>query len=323
MSNVQKVSELKKVIKNGLTPLINNNYIFLDLPYYTNVGDILIWQGTLDYLETLPYKCLYSSSIENYKKPEIDKDVIILLIGGGNFSDLWYRHQVFRKKIIGEFPDNKIIILPQSIYFKDEEILKNDAAVFSQHKNLTICLRDQSSLEIANAYFPNSVNVLLPDMAFCMNMKKWQKAIKPTENRILFLNRNDMEKNQNLTYDIVPHEAEWHDWSTMEKTTSGFRWFCRFRGVLHRVDRSFHTNLNNYVSDIAYKKILRTSYIKKGIGFLSQYSYIYTTRLHAAILAVLLNKKFTFFDNSYGKNSGFYDTWLRDVDSIHFIREDK
>jgi exopolysaccharide biosynthesis predicted pyruvyltransferase EpsI len=51
---------------------------------------------------------------------------------------------------------------------------------------------------------------------------------------------------------------------------------------------------------------------------LSKYDYVFTTRLHGAILSLLLHKKFTFFDNSYGKNKGFYDTWLKDVDGIKF-----
>jgi glycosyltransferase involved in cell wall biosynthesis len=34
---------------------------------------------------------------------------------------------------------------------------------------------------------------------------------------------------------------------------------------------------------------------------------------------VLLEKPFVFFDNSYGKNSGFFETWLSDLDEVKFM----
>jgi pyruvyl transferase EpsO len=288
------------------------------LPYYTNIGDTLIWEGTLDYLKTLPCRCLYSSSIENYKKPEIDENVIILLMGGGNFGDLWYRHQVFRKLILESFPHNRIILLPQSIYFQNEDVLKEDALAFSKHTNLIMCFRDKCSLKIANEYFQNSNNILLPDMAFCMDVSKWKKYIKPVENKILFLDRKDVEKNNDQHYDVISSNAENHDWPTMEKAVSFLTVFYKIQRVLKKTDGVFSSNLNNFVSDRVYKGIVRKYFIKKGISFLSQYSYIYTTRLHAAILSILLEKEFFFFDNSYGKNKGFYDTWLHNVETIKF-----
>ena len=62
--------------------------------------------------------------------------------------------------------------------------------------------------------------------------------------------------------------------------------------------------------------ILRPQLIRKGIEFVSQYREIYTTRLHVFILSILLGKSCTIIDNSYGKNSSFYETWLKNVDGI-------
>jgi len=315
----QKISELKNIIQKELAPLITSDYIFLDLPYFANVGDTLIWQGTLDFLKTLPYKCLYSSSIENYRNPKISKEVIILLMGGGNFSDLWYRHQVFRKRILQSFPENIIIQLPQSIYYSDENILKEDIGVFVQHKHLIMCLRDEQSLDFANKYFPNSNNILVPDMAFYMDLSKWAKYVKPTKNRILFLSRKDSEKKHDQHYEIVPQEAEVRDWPTMEKRLRLFTVFSIIQRILRKIDNIVSFNLNNSFSDGMYKKYFRKYFIMSGISFLSGYSYIYTTRLHVGILSILLGKEFSFFDNSYGKNKGFYDAWLQNVDTIKFI----
>ena len=323
MTYQEKIVELKGIIQQRLIPLITNDYIVLDLPYYTNIGDSLIWQGTLDLLKHLPYKCLYSSSIGNYIKPNIDKGVIILFMGGGNFGDIWYGHQLFREKILESFPDNPIIQLPQSIYFNNFDILQKSAEAFSKHKHITICCRDQSSLDIVNKYFINSNNILLPDMAFCIDISQWIKYIKPAGDKILFLDRKDCEKDNNQQYKVVPADAEIHDWPTMEKNTSLDLNFHRGQLVFKKIDKIFHSNLNNYFSDFMYRKAIRKHFIKTGVQFISSYSYIYTTRLHVAIISMLLDKDFSFFDNSYGKNSGFYNNWLQDVERIEFIKNHK
>ena len=60
-------------------------------------------------------------------------------------------------------------------------------------------------------------------------------------------------------------------------------------------------------------------YIRKGIHFVNGYDIVYTTRLHVAILSVLLNKQVYFFDNSYGKNSALYNTWLLEFPNIKLV----
>ncbi|UVP53814.1 polysaccharide pyruvyl transferase family protein [Bacteroides cellulosilyticus] len=55
--------------------------------------------------------------------------------------------------------------------------------------------------------------------------------------------------------------------------------------------------------------------------FINPYKEIYTTRLHVAILSILTHKPFMFIDNSYGKNSSFYNTWLTDLNGSTFVRE--
>lgn len=46
MNATQKKKQLMDTITKVLTPLIDNDYVYLDLPYYNNLGDVLIWEGT-------------------------------------------------------------------------------------------------------------------------------------------------------------------------------------------------------------------------------------------------------------------------------------
>jgi pyruvyl transferase EpsO len=260
--------------------------------------------------------------MSNYTKPNIDKNVIILLQGGGNFGDIWREHQEFRIRILKDFPDNKIILLPQSIHYDSKDILLEDAEEFNCHKYLTMCFRDKKSLEVADKYFKNSRNILMPDMSFNVDFVLWKNYIRPViKNKILFLNRKDCEKSVNENYEIVPDNAENCDWPTMERPLIVISIFYKITALLSRIDNVFFTCSNNKISDFISQRILRKYYIIKGIKFISQYNYIYTTRLHAGILAFILGKKIAFFDNSYGKNYGVYQAWLKNVENVMFIEK--
>jgi len=76
------ISSLREKIRDTLTPLITHDYVLLDLPYYDNIGDTLIWEGTREFLKTLPYKCLYYASKDSFRYRELPSEAIILLSGG-------------------------------------------------------------------------------------------------------------------------------------------------------------------------------------------------------------------------------------------------
>ena len=107
----EKINKLRTEIAKALIPVIDNDYVLLGLPYYDNVGDVLIWEGTENFLRTLSHKCLKRASIDTFDFGILDSNVIILLQGGGNFGDIWIEHQAFRLKIIEKYPQNKIVIL--------------------------------------------------------------------------------------------------------------------------------------------------------------------------------------------------------------------
>ena len=50
MTNKEKNIFLREKIFATLVPLINKTCIFLDAPYYHNIGDVLIWEGTKSFI---------------------------------------------------------------------------------------------------------------------------------------------------------------------------------------------------------------------------------------------------------------------------------
>ena len=75
----------------------------------------------------------------------------------------------------------------------------------------------------------------------------------------------------------------------------------------------------------AYNDFLINEYyphaLQSAISQLSSYKQIYSTRLHAAIISFMLGKDVVLLDNSYGKNSAFYETWWKDEPMIHFEKD--
>lgn len=313
-----KVVELRKAIEEKLTPLIDNDYVLLDLPYYDNIGDTLIWEGTREFLGKLPHKCLYYASKDSFRYKKMPLDVVILLQGGGNFGDLYRQHSEFRKKIIFLYPDNKIIILPQSVFYQTNQYVADDARVYSSHKNLYICARELYSFDYLERHFQNKC-LLVPDMAFYLDVAKYRAL--DNENRILYLRRKDKELASDTTYLQVPQNAEVHDWPTYEQS---FRKAELVEKTCYKIARlmnllgvrdSYKVKVDDWKRNYFYRKF----YVQVGIDFLSPYSIIYTTRLHVMILGLLLGKKLFLINNSSGKVINYYATWLKGLDNVNVI----
>ncbi|MBR1808755.1 MAG: polysaccharide pyruvyl transferase family protein [Paludibacteraceae bacterium] len=308
MKASDKIQQLKSIIKQRLVPLINHDYWLLEVPYYTNVGDTLIWQGELDFLKTLPYKCKGMCSYYSAAPENIKPDDIILFQGGGNFGDLWDAPQQFRMDVVKKYPNNKIIFFPQTVWFEHEEKQKECAELLSHSPNISICARDSFSFDLLNKHFSNNI-LLVPDMAFFINMDRWRKTYTP--NGDLLIERSDKElKQYSQLEELSKQNITISDWLPFTENSWQKTWLRRTRKYLP------------FMSDWYAMHIFRPYLIRSGIKLISSHKKIYSTRLHAAILSVLLDKTvdLTWFDNSYGKNLHFHETWLNDLDGITFIR---
>lgn len=313
MNFLEKKRQLDELIKKAVLPLIDNDYVFYGLPYYSNVGDTLIWNGELELLKKSRQRCIEVCSWCGYPKRRLDDKIVILITGGGYFGDVWRR--AWQEVLDGIRPNinNKIIIMPCSVWYDNELIRDEDAAYLSNFKNLTILVRDRASLEIVQKYFSNEV-LLVPDMAFCMSEKQIKRfvcASAPTG--VLYFKRRDKESVGEMT--IPEQEYVEQDWLPMEHDDRCIRIFNRLLGYsyyLNRISPTFKLKAQH----LLYRKIYRSHITSVGIRQLSQFDRIYTTRLHGMILGTMLGKDVRFIDNSYGKISSFYETWLSDCDNV-------
>lgn len=233
MNHIEKINELKSVIKKELAPLITNDYVLWGLPYHSNIGDTLIWEGELEFLKTLPYKCFGTCGWNEYEPKTLSKDTVILIHGGGYFGDVWRLVWEYVLNTIEHYPDNRIILLPNTIFYNDVELMRSDAERMAKLKHLTICARDRKSYKIAKENFKNEVR-LVPDMAFYISLNYLEKWSLPETETVLYLKRIDKELGvQDIC--IKAEHIDVRDWPTMDDTPSiGERIFYKGRALYYK-----------------------------------------------------------------------------------------
>lgn len=307
-----KILQLKNNITQSLRPLIGRECIILDAPYYHNIGDVLIWKGEMSFLSEHHVRCLYNASYETCTFPEIAKDVTVLFNGGGNLGDIYPEHMDFLLKIVSRYPDNRIVICPQTVYYKDKSHMKNDFKLLLQHKDLYFCARDKVTFNMLAEYFGNRTR-LLPDMAFCISEADLRKYTQKTTKTRLVIERKDCET---LAERVSNSGGDISDWPTFEHS---FHKTTFLNKVLKRISDAhipYVSKCGNQFWDYYFVHCFAEMMFKEGVRFISSYRQIETTRLHGCILSILLGKEITLIDNSYGKNSNFYNTWLYDMDNV-------
>lgn len=293
-----------------ITALIpaRNPIVYLDYPVHTNIGDLLIERGADHFLSYYGYNVVERRSYYDFcacAVKRVDRDMTILLHGGGNFGDLYDQHQVFREKIIETFPHNRIVLLPQTIHFESNERLRTSAAIFARHENLHVCLRDERSFEIFQRHFANPA-YLTPDMAHFL----WGEFAQPkprqgAPNTLVFA-RKDKELRE------LPPVGNGHqqpiDWIDVVRPQDEF---------IHRALRKLHVKhcriCGHWSLYPAWRTFLRDRLIARAERLVSDYDAVVTNRLHMAILALLMGRKVVMADNSYGKLSSYYSAWLKDI----------
>jgi len=316
---MKQIAIYQKTLQETLNRLITNDYILIGLPNHGNVGDSLIWQATLDILS---HKCLHEFHYSDYKKPSIGDDVVIVIHGGGDFGDVWRQEQQLRHRVLEDFPNHKIVQLPQSVYFQDEVFLQEDIKRFANHKgDVTICLRDQSSYNFITTHYKNCKAYLLPDMAFSLKVKPCKTD---NEKNGLFVKRYDKEAPQ--SYDGLDlTDCDISDWPTINKPLLSMRFAEVCSKVIIKAGLILHLREDHlirssqWVRRVLWHHIIKRQLIKSGISFLSPYHVIYATRLHAGILAYMLGKDVVLIDNPNHKLKNFYDTWFKDVSNVKLI----
>lgn len=175
------------------------NVVLLMLPQHGNLGDQAISLAEIKFLRQIFSNIKVIFNLNDYKR-YIKSNSLIFLQGGGNLGWRYDFEEKNRREIIENYPNNKIIIFPQTIYF--EENYKNEEniskMIYSKHKNLTIIAREKVSFNIMNKLFNNNTILYSPDIVtYLDNLIELNNINK---NGALLLFRNDSERFLNKSF---------------------------------------------------------------------------------------------------------------------------
>jgi len=177
----------------------------IGIPEHNNLGDHAITMAERAFLNKLePHREVITVSESKYSvyktilKRSIKHHDIIVLTGGGDIGNQYLYIEKRRRDIIKSFPNNKIVIFPQTIYFtedyKGKAELENSKSIYGSHNNLTFCTREKVSYEFALQNFRKNNIVLCPDIVLYLNKSEPNFY----RNGILLCIRSDVEGQLNI-----------------------------------------------------------------------------------------------------------------------------
>lgn len=292
----------------------DKSFVYVDMPVYGNIGDLLIMQGTFRFFEKNKLKPRIVAPIFAFDVDWIQPGEVVVFQGGGNFGDLYAGMQPLREKTVKEKPHNRIIILPQTIHFSSDAAMAKSIAIFQQHKDVHICVRDEKSYALAKQFTKNAY--LVPDMAHHL-FPIWSSEAEAKTT--LLLSRTDDEKagvekagagnaaKQQSAYTTIT------DWPELVGNRDKvFRLYYLAMRLFYRTGFGI---LGNRIFAKLWPQYASTL-IQDAAELFGRHEYIVTDRLHGHILACLMSKPHTVLDNSYGKNSGYSKVWTGRSDIV-------
>lgn len=307
------LSVIETVIPRG------SKIIYLDYPLHLNVGDLLILKGTEQFFKDMEYDVLARRSDRNSMHfvkttDNIPSDVIIVIHGGGNFGDLYPAHQRLCEEVALKYKNNKVVVLPKTIHFNKEQGLIETTEILNTHPNLTVFCRDNTSHAILMKYFSGTA-ILCPDMAQSLWGIFPNQQKENIKEKLLLMIRRDIEKVTTAELNIDHLSEESIDW---EDICSDFDRRCmRIAHLLEKINRIIPGNIFPGNSLWYWHTDRLVARVNK---LFMAHELIITSRMHGHILSCLLNVPNKIIDNSYGKNSGYFESWTQGTAGSELIR---
>lgn len=181
----------------------HKNVFYFGEPNHSNMGDQAQTYCILNWIkENYPdYKvwCFRTgiSSVKDFEllkiiKRYIKNDDKIFLQSGYNTTDLYLNEELLHRRVIQEFPQNEIVLFPQTIYFKSEEEAKKSSQIYNKHDRIVLLCRDNISYGYAQNLFPKCKKLLFPDVVTTM-IGNYKSTVAQERKGVLFCMRNDKE----------------------------------------------------------------------------------------------------------------------------------
>ena len=283
---------------------IGKKAYFIGTPEYSNLGDSEIAIAQMLFLEKCGYKKKHikeftQSEYNNYSGliyRYIGKRHLICGIGGGNMGNLWYNEELFRYSFIDQFPNNPIIIFPQTVFFTDDEdgekAKKESLLHYNTHSSLTLVAREKQSFSMMNSLYKCSKVLLTPDIVLSTRMEDYGASLIAKNGKVIF--QSDKEK----------------------KMTDNDR--SKIQDYL--IENNFSFRTSDMYSDVPVTKDNRVELVRKKMQEFSESELVITDRLHGMVFAALTGTPCIVFSNNHHKVQATYD-WISYLPYIKLVND--
>ena len=175
---------------------------YIGIPVHKNLGDLA--QGVcirkwikkhypdrnVVEIETNALVNTHFSLLKKLKKIYHNGDIIIFQ-SGYTTTDLGGFADDMHCAVMKILPNAKMLMMPQTIFFKSEDRKKRTSDIYDHTENLLFLARDHKSFKMAKEMFPNILILKYPDIVTTMI---GGKAYNSERKGILFCCRDDSEK---------------------------------------------------------------------------------------------------------------------------------
>lgn len=268
-------------------------------PDYGNLGDHAIAKAEHRFFKTAFGLELVEVPAKNYSicgpaaKDEITPSDLLFITGGGFLGSLWMNMQRLAREVVAEYPKNRIIVLPQTLYWEETPEgtaeRKESQAVFSAHRGLTLCARDEESARLMRETYPGCQVERLPDMVLSCD---WEFPEAATRRGILLCLRTDKESA------LTEEERESLLWRAQE---------------IGRSVRSTDTRLKRRPIPEWEREALLNAKLQE----FREADVVVTDRLHGMLFSVITGTPCVALNNHTHKLRETF-RWVRDVPNLRF-----
>lgn len=276
--------------------------VIIGSPIYGNYGDSAILLAQAAFLrsalpsgysvEEISYSEFYR--YRNQLRTALNPHCLIACMGGGNMGNQWAREEQIRYDILADYPQNPVIVFPQTLYFSKQGdpayTEERSAAVYAAAGHLTLAAREQRSLEEMRRLYPGTEIVFAPDIVLWAGIDSF--GVRPqTRSGILVCRRTDSERAvSDDAWDRLIHAA-----SASEKAV---------RSVEMDVDG-------------AITKQNRAQQVRQKMQEFCGAELVITDRLHGMVFAALTGTPCVVLSNYNHKVRGTYE-WIKFLPYIRY-----
>lgn len=285
----------------------------LQFPYDGNVGMHMMWIAINDYLESRGVHIAYVAHEWNFNVTDMKRavgDGVILFIGGVTVSRLWPGHARVKRLVAEACPDNRLVSLPSTMLFVDDEDWAEAGTIFGDHQNVVLMARDPVSAASAREVFPSHIAIeAIHDTTFLMSAQPRETEADAQD--VLWLARDD-EEGAGFQPPADVTVFDWPDLNMKAPSVLRARAFSRFRRTLP-LFRSF---ANDAVRK-SYKDVSRYV-LWTGNKTLDTGRVLVTDRLHPHVLTMLRAQPSVLLPDRFGKNRAVWEYSSRGYSTVHW-----